>query len=325
MKLLVIGFGSIARRHVANARMVEPGCRVAVLRRAESGTADGADETFFSVDRAMAWKPDAVIVANPAPFHLPSARPFAEQGLPLLVEKPISDSPDGVAEFISACAARRTPLLVGYTLRFSAALRALKESLDRGDIGRPLSWVAEVGQYLPDWRPGSDFRKSVSARRELGGGVLLELSHELDYARWLMGEVASVSAVTAQLGGFGLEVEDTAEITMEFAGGAVGHAHLDMIRRCPARTCRVAGTMGVLEWDALAGTVRRFDAKAGQWAALAVPPQERNGMYEEELKHFLDCVRGKASPSVTGEDGLAVLRIVKAARESAAMGKKVKL
>ena len=325
VKILLIGYGSIARRHIANLRDVDPGCRVAVLRRAASGIAEGADETFFSTEQAIAWKPDAVIVANPAPFHVAGARPFAEQGIPLLVEKPISDSLGGVAEFITTCAAHRAPLLVGYTLRFNAALRALKTSLDRGDIGRALSLVAQVGQYLPDWRPGSDFGKTVTARRELGGGVLLELSHELDCARWLMGEVAAVSAVTAQLGGLGLDVEDVAEITMEFASGALGHVHLDMVQRCPTRTCRVMGTDGTLEWDALAGAVRRFDPASKRWSDVALPVQDRNAMYVDEMKHFLDCVRGKASPLVTGEDGLAALQIALAARRSAETGSKVTL
>jgi len=170
VRVVVVGIGSIGRRYVRNLKNVVPDCEVVACRHTgavelPTDIAALVSKVVLGVEAAVGCSPDAVIVANPAPFHVAAAQPFAEQGIPLLVEKPISASLDGVAELVASCANHGAHLLVGYTLRFNAGLRALKESLDRGDIGRPLSLVAQVGQYLPDWRPGSDFRKTVTARR----------------------------------------------------------------------------------------------------------------------------------------------------------------
>ena len=113
---------------------------------------------------------------------------------------------------LALCHQRRLVLMVGYNFRFYPPLQAMRQALVEGCIGRLISLRAEAGQYLPDWRPGSDYRQGASARRELGGGVVLELSHELDYIRWLGGEVESVGALVGKLSDLEIEVEDTAEI-----------------------------------------------------------------------------------------------------------------
>ncbi|HEC14314.1 MAG TPA: Gfo/Idh/MocA family oxidoreductase, partial [Rhodospirillales bacterium] len=186
-KLLIVGLGSIGRRHVAVARELEPGMEIMALRRA--GSACGDVVVFTSLDEALNARPDAVIIANPAPLHVATAQAFVEAGKHVLIEKPLSDRLDGIDKLLASSRRRGTVLQVGYCLRFHPSLIAMKQAVAEGRIGRILSLRAEVGHYLPDWRPGSDYRSAVSARRDLGGGVLLELSHEIDLARWLAGEV----------------------------------------------------------------------------------------------------------------------------------------
>jgi predicted dehydrogenase len=205
---------------------------------------------------------------------------------------------------------------VGYNLRFNLPLQLLRQALLEGRIGRPLAVRAEVGQYLPEWRPG-DYRRGVSARKDLGGGVTLELSHELDYMRWLLGEVTAVSAQIGRLSDLEIDVEDTAEVICLFANGALGSIHLDMVQRPAVRTCRVIGTEGTISWDALEPSVRLFSHATGSWSDLWSGPCDRNEMYVLELRHFLDCVRGKALPVVTGEEGRRVLEIALAVKQSA--------
>jgi predicted dehydrogenase len=242
------------------------------------------------------------------------------------VEKPFSNNVEGAEELIELCASRKQTLMIGYNLRFHSSLQYLKRNLALGKIGRVLSIMAEVGQYLPDWRPGTQYSKSVSAQNKLGGGVLLELSHELDYARWLVGEVQAVSAQAGKLSDLEIDVEDTADVHLHFSNGAFGNIHLDMVQRIPTRTCKLIGTEGTLIWDGISNIVRLYSASTGVWQHIT-PTQvsDRNEMYQLELRHFLECVETGAKPLITGEDGFQVLKIALAAKESALIQKMITL
>lgn len=244
----------------------------------------------------------------------------------MLVEKPIASSGEGVQALLSRCRQKSLPLMVGYHLRFSPALRLVRAALNQGAIGRAISARAEVGQYLPDWRPGSDYRCGVSARSELGGGVLRELSHEFDYLRWLLGEVEEVTGWAGRLGDLEIDVEDTAEGILRFRSGAVGSVHLDMIQSSPVRSCRILGTSGTLLWDGLSHRVSLHSRAEGSWKELhPADAFDRNAMFLAELEHFISCVKTGATPEVTGEDGLRALEIALALEASSSQGRTIRI
>ncbi len=315
--ILVAGSGSIARRHIANLRFLHPDCRVLVLRRPDSDSSPPDDvDIFTDLDAALAERPFAAILANPAPFRVPLARRLAEADCHLLLEKPLSSGTDGVAELLRIAAERKRIVLVGYNLRFLPSVRALADAIKRGAVGRPLRIEASIGQYLPDWRPNTDYRQNVSARAELGGGALLELSHEIDLALWLGGPATRVSARLARIGDLNIDVEDSADLLLDYANGAQGSVHLDFLQRTPRRTISVIGSEATLEWDYFADRLLRRNLSAKD-VLFQGEAADRNRMYLDELRHFLACVAGEESPRVSGEDGWSVLRIVHAARESA--------
>ena len=286
----------------------------------------GVDRFVYQVDDAVALRPDCVLITGPASQHVATALPFAERGIPLFIEKPLSDSLDEADKLLAACERGGVPPVVGYNLRFSRALQDVKRALADGIIGRVLAVRAEVGQYLPDWRPDSDYRYGVSARSELGGGALLELSHELDYVRWLVGEVSSIGAQVGRLSDLEIDVEDVAEIVIRFRNGAIGNIHLDMVQRAPTRTCRLIGVDGTIVWDGIRQYAAVFSAATGKWADLCPADRgDRNEMYVAEIRHFLECVSGHAVPSVSGNDGRRVLEIALAARQSSLEGRTVTL
>lgn len=324
MRVLVVGLGSIGRRHLANLRTLLPPSEIVVWHQ-HSKPADHAapppeaNRVVYALEDALAFKPEIAIVASPAALHVQTALSLAQAGVHLLIEKPLSDSLDGVDALLELCRSKKLALLVAYNLRFSESLRAVKQALLDGRIGRIMSLRAEVGQYLPDWRPNVDYRKGVSAQKKLGGGVLLELSHELDYVHWLAGEVESVAAQAGKLSDLELDVEDTAEIILRFKNGAFGSVHLDMTQRSMTRTCRIVGTAGTLTWDALAHEARCYSADSRDWSELhPARVLDRNELYVAELKHFLNCVNGVETPLVDGAQGRRILQLVLAARESSA-------
>lgn len=294
MRILLVSLGSIGRRHLANLRQLEPDAEVCILRRAIDPALD--EKQVTTLEAALAFAPDAALICSPAPQHVAVATALAARGIALFIEKPLSHDTAGVAELLSLAREKCAPLMVGYCLRFFAPLRALREQVLAGKIGRLLHIHAEVGQHLADWRPGSDYRTSVTAQRALGGGALLELSHEIDTALWFGGEVESVTAQIGTLGDLSLDVEDTADLQLRFRNGILGTIHLDLLQRPLRRLCRLIGTEGTLTLDLLAA------------------PADRNAMYLEELRHFLDCTRTHQQPSITGEDGLRVLEVIAAAR-----------
>ena len=322
-KVLIVGLGSIGRRHLRNLRQVAPGLTIGVWRQQHTQRPDDecarlADAWFFSEASALAWGPTAALVCNPAPFHTATALALARAGVHLFIEKPLAASLAGIDDLMALYRERRLTLLPGYCFRHHALLRRLKELVHAEAVGKVLGIRAEVGQYLPDWRPDTDYREGVSAKAALGGGALLELSHELDYVQWLGGPVAAVTALARRVSALEIETEDLAEVTLDFAGGAIGQAHMDMLQRTPSRSCKVIGSEGTLVLDFIRGELREFRPGDGEGRVHAAPP-DAPGMYVAELRHFLDCLAGAATPCVTVAEARRVLEIVLAAQQSAAV------
>lgn len=331
MRVLVVGYGSIGRRHIDNLRSIDPSAELALWRHAPGAQDARADESppsvrsvFYDEIDALAWQPDVALTTNPAPFHVPVAQALADRGVHLFVESLCPTAWTGSTSFSSSFARAVGRPDDGFDLRFSPTLQLLRRIVADGEIGRPLGLHCTVGQYLPEWRLQTPYGQTVSARRELGGGVILELSHELDYARWLLGEVTSVSAHAGQVSELEIDVEDTADILLQFACGALGNVHLDMLDRPGHRGCRVVGSEGTAVWDAQAGCVRVYRASSGSWEEFDTSGlPSRNDIFLDELRHFLQCVSGEATPSVSGEEAKRVLELSLAAKESAATGNRV--
>jgi predicted dehydrogenase len=322
-RLLVVGLGSIGRRHARVARLVRPGMTVAAWRhrRNDEPLPPDVSSAVWSLDAALAFAPQAAVVASPASHHLDAALALASAGVPLLVEKPIAAQPEGVAALIATCDQRGLVLMTGYNLRFLPSLQRFRALLGDGVIGTVLSVRAEAGQYLPGWRPDSDYRQTVSARSALGGGVLLELSHEFDYLRWIFGEAQTVSAIVARQSALEIDVEDTAHVVLGFAPSALGPrvlatVTLDFIRHDSTRSCMVIGSAGTLRWNGITGVVDCLRAGVSEWDTLCVAPVARDATYVDEWSAFLAAIEDGAAVPVTGRDGLAVLEIVDAARRS---------
>jgi predicted dehydrogenase len=326
-RLLIVGLGSIGTRHARLIRELVPEAQIIALRHQNQMDNAGPQIDFCvtSLDEALQFSPQAAVIASPSSHHLEVALPLAQAGVNLLIEKPIAHTTQGVSELIDVCRSRNIVLMTGYNLRFLPCLRRFRELLEKNTIGRVLSVRAEIGQFLPSWRPGRDYRTSVSAQVALGGGVLLELSHDIDYLRWLFGEVDWVSAVQSRQSGLDIDVEDTAHLALGFTHASgdvpvIGTLNMDFVRHDTTRCCTAIGETGSLRWDAVAGTVEIFEPGGGAWQVLFMYQPQRDESYRAEWRHFIKCVNEGDSPIISGDDGLAVLRIIEAARHSSFSG-----
>jgi predicted dehydrogenase len=338
MKFLIAGLGSIGRRHFRNLLALEE--RDIVLYRTRQGTLPEDELAGFPVETnlqaALAHSPHAVIVANPTALHLDVAIPAAEAGCHLFLEKPISHALERVDELQAAVDRNGVNLLVGFQFRFHPGLRQIAELLKQGAIGHPISVRAHWGEYLPAWHPWEDYRQGYAARSDLGGGVVLTLSHPLDYLRWLCGEMKALWAFTGQLSDLELPVEDTAEIGLRFTSGMAGSLHLDYVQRPPSHHLEIIGTHGTIRWSNADGAVQLASYKqigAPQnsdqtigWQTIPVSPGfERNDMFLAEMRHFIALARGQAESQCTLHDGLQALKLALGVLESSRTGKLIHL
>lgn len=332
-RVLLAGAGGMGRRHLRNllALGVED---VALLRSQPEPLEELPDlPVFTDTERALATAPDLAVLATPAPVRLEMALAAARVGCHLFLEKPVAAGRDGLRELEAEVERRHLVAAVGYDLRLEPGLQRVRDLLEAGKLGAPLALQAQVGQYLPDWRPTRDYRRGITARRELGGGVILELSHELDYARWLLGPVEAVSCLTARVGPLEMNAENLATIQLRFADGALGSIHLDCLQRTPSRTCRIICENGTVLWDHNARSVRWFEAGGAGgrsasddgWDRFEYPDHRREERFLEEMRRTLAALSGAGGPPAGLVDGRRALELALAAHESARTGAVVRV
>lgn len=320
-RYLIAGLGSVGRRHMRN--LISLGETDIVLLRSHKATLPDDELAGFLVETDIneaikKHQPDAVIVSNPTALHLDVAIPAAQAGCSILLEKPISNSLERMDELKSVVEKYNAKVLVAFQFRFHPSLIKAKELISNGEIGRIISANVHFGEYLPAWHPWEDYRISYAARADLGGGVVATQCHSLDYLPWLVGEkVESVFGYTAKLSDLEIDVEDTAKIALRFANGTLGSLHLDFNQQPPEHHFTIVGTKGTIKWNLADGALRIYQAEKKDWVVYPLPPDwERNVMFVEQTKHFVDVVKGNKNPSCTLDDGIQVMKIVSAVHES---------
>ena len=324
MNALVVGLGSIGRRHLRNLRALGLGevwgCDPDAAAR-EAVRAEAGGHVFGDLVEALARRPEAVLVCTPTHRHLETARAALAAGAHLFIEKPIAATLDGLGAFAAEASARRRVVLVGCNMRFHPGVQALKASLETGRPRRPLYFRARFSHYLPNWRPGTDYRATYSARREEGGGILMEAVHELDYLGWLGGDVGVATAWTGRVSDLEIDSEDYALVALSFKSGAQGQIHLDYVSSHKLRGCEVVGVDATLRWTSEGKAPERVRVTRATATTEEIlfesPAWDGNEMYLAELRHFVACVEGRERPCLDAEGAGRVLELALAAREAA--------
>lgn len=293
---LVLGVGSIGKRHLGNLHHL--GVRhlwaydPQPQRVAEAESRWGV-RGFADLEEALAAGPKAVLVCSPPVYHIPQALAAARAGAHLFIEKPLAASLAGVDDLVAEVEARGLRTLVGCNFRFHPGLQRLRALLTEGALGEVLFARAVFGQYLPDWHPWEDYRQGYSARRDLGGGIVLDRIHELDYLVWLFGPVAQARGLVLHTGTLDIETEDLAEGWLRFRSGVTASLHVDYLNR--RYTCRaeVLGTAGTAWWDFASHSLRLYQAATREEHTWAWPHLSVNAMYVDEMRHFLRLLAGE--------------------------------
>lgn len=291
-KVAVVGLGNIATRHRRNLKTLLPNADVLAMSasgRIPYEEISDCDGILASVEELVLAQVELVIIASPAPFHAKHSIPFIEAGIPTLIEKPVTTTVEDAKAIQQAMEQYSTPVAIGYCLRYLSSALKMKALLEECKVGSLYNVNIEIGQYLPDWRPSKDYRDSVSANRKLGGGALFELSHELDYAQWLLGPLNLQHAILRSSKELALDVEDIADITALTDCGAVTSIHLDFLQRKAHRQCSFVGSEGRIDWDLIQNQLT-LTTEAGVAVIYSEPEWDKNQMYLAMIEDFLQMV-----------------------------------
>ncbi|NGN98471.1 Gfo/Idh/MocA family oxidoreductase [Grimontia sp. S25] len=311
-KVAVIGLGSIATRHRRNLKLLFPKARLLAMSasgRLPEEVISDCDQLVSSIQQLISEQVQFVIVASPAPFHAHHAIELIKAKIPVLIEKPLATSSGDCSAINEAAAQNGALVSVGYCLRYLSSARKMKVLFDQELLGELYHAHIEIGQYLPDWRPSKDYRQCVSARPELGGGALLELSHEFDYSQWLLGPLVLQHAILRSSSELGLDVEDSADVMTTTAKGAVVTVHLDFLQRQAYRRCRFVGNKGVVEWD-LIGNAIYFTDGQGRRVLYSEPDWDKNQMYLEMVRDFVRAIDQQANQVITLPEAILSVSLI---------------
>jgi predicted dehydrogenase len=325
MNILVVGCGSIGKRHIRNLISLNTesvsACDIDEQKRIDAEREFNI-KTYRNLSDALdRYSADAVFICTPPSLHVAQAKQCLLKNAHCFIEKPLSDNLSEIDEIITLSKNRRKTVMLGYTLRFSASLRKIMDMIEHGQIGKVLFLRASVGYYLPYWRPHEDYREGYGSKLELGGGIVLDASHEIDYVRYLLGEVKEVFAVCRKLSRLEIETEDFAEITLHFEEGAYAQIHLDYLQSNYRRSCEIVGETGMLLWDINERTIKQYSLDDKEYHTYYEGLNANiNDMYLEEIKHFFACIEDHREPLISLKEGKRVQQILMKIKESSDSG-----
>ena len=327
MKLLVIGCGSIGKRHLRNLNALGidqlVACDPDPNRLSGLSGQPGVCSLYQDYTEAFQRHRDvkAALICTPTNLHITPALFLAQQGVHLFIEKPLSDTWDGVDELVGIAKSNQIITMMGMCYRFHPGLLRIKALIEGARIGKVYSATEFAGQYLPDWQPDRDYRGSYTAQRALGGGVILSSIHSLDYARWLFGEITHIACYSGRHSDLAIDVEDMVSFTMSSSRGVLVEIHLDFLQRAKLHRMVVVGERGTIEWDFMANHMRILEP--GKPAESIGYEFQINDMYTAELREFLSCVRTGARPAVDVEEGSRTLRLALTAKSASQRGSRL--
>lgn len=316
--ILIVGYGSIGQRHAKNLYTLGVSKLIVLHSRKNKKYSQELPSVthVFSLAEALKHTPTIAFITNPTNKHIATAQALATAGCHLFIEKPLSNSTQGVSSLIKTIRRKKIITMIGCNQRFHPQLQDIYRRIHTGEIGNVLSANFTVGQYLPDWHPQEDYRLSYAARRKMGGGPILTLIHELDYADWLLGPFNTVTCVARRTSKLKIDTEDTAAIILTTKRSSIIEVHADYIQRAMSRKYEIHGTKGSLVWDYTSSTLKVFNIHKKNWVTTKIQVNNRNDMFLSQTQYFLKHVAAKTKTMNPVENAFRILKIALLAKQS---------
>tara|TARA_B110000263_G_scaffold92167_1_gene80561 strand:+ start:1452 stop:2447 length:996 start_codon:yes stop_codon:yes gene_type:complete len=328
--ILIIGFGSIGRRHLENLLQLKNVKLIIYTKRTDLNSfKEQGVKISNSLTECLNENPDIGFITNETSLHVPIAIKLAQNGLDLFIEKPLSNSSKDIKKLYSIVKKKKLITQMGCNLRFHPCIKKIKKLIEQKKIGRIISAQVQNSSYLPDQHRWEDYRKSYAARNELGGGVTLTLIHEIDYMYWFFQEVENVVSISGKMSDLDVTAEDYTASLLKFKNKVVGELHLDYFQRPDFRSCKIRGTKGEIYWNSVNNSVSVYNIKKNEWEIKFETGFANNidtySSYLEEIKHFLRCVKDRKETINNLEQGIATLKIALAIKKASKIEKSVRV
>ena len=300
-KILVVGAGSIGQRHIKNLKTLSVG---------HIGIIDPVlGLPSYTLKEALKEKWDAVFICSPSSTHLKIALEVAKTKIPMFIEKPLSHTLKGLTQ-LQKVSQNTKPVMVGYNIDFHPQFKRIQDILKKKTLGKIFGVRAEFGYYLPDWRANTDYSKSYSAKKELGGGILLDDIHEINLLYNLFGPVKNVFGLVQKQSDLKIDVEDYVEMILKFENGIIGQIHMDYLQRNYSRHLKIIGEKGTLIWDLGNAKLDLFLSLNKKWQTTdEIKDFDWNETYLAEVKEFLNCLKLNKNPESDLQRGIDTLKI----------------
>lgn len=318
MKFLIIGYGSIGKRHANN--VISLGHDVILLRHTHGAENREGFREYYSFDELLKSNdapPDAAIVCSPTSSHLDNIKILVQYGIPFLLEKPPTADLDSAKELQNLLNTKGfLKYDIAYNLRYHPLLLFIKNILP--EVGSVYSTRVYVGYYLPYWRDGIDYRQTISAKKELGGGVHVELAHEIDYLLWMLGCPERVTGFANKASKLEISSEDMCSAIFMFHDGSMAELHMDYLSHRYLRGGQIIAENGTLEWDLKSGIVTYYDKRKQNTEEIFRLPSDYdlNDTYIKELNNFIKIIDGTSSHVVNIDIALDTMKVLAAIEAS---------
>lgn len=327
MKVVVVGYGSIGKRHIGNiSKNTKYDIIVCSKKPYDDFLKQNKCQLFSSLNQCINLKPDVAFITNETHFHISSSIKLAKAGCHLFIEKPLSDSLHNIDKLMNIVKKKKLITIVGCDMRFHPCIQKIKEIISLGKLGKVISIKVENGSYLPDWHPDEDYRKSYAALKKLGGGVVLTCIHELDYLYWIFGNPIETCSISGRFSDLKMDVEDLSSILLRFKNNVIGEVHLDYFQKPITRSCKIIGTKGTLYWDSDSNLVKIYNFKNNKWKnEFRLIRYTHNKKYVDEINHFFSCIKNKKKTINDINQGLNTLKIALAIKKSSKTKKTMRI
>ena len=327
-RILIVGFGSIGRRHLENFLQLKNVKLIVYTKRTDLDSfKEQGVKISNSLTECLKENPNIGIITNETSLHVPITIKLAQNGLDLFIEKPLSNSLKDVEKLRAIVKKKKLITQMGCHLRFHPCIKKIKSLIEQEKIGRIISAQVQSCSYLPDYHKWEDYRRSYASRKELGGGVILTQIHEIDYMYWFFQEVENVVSMSGKLSDLDVTVEDYAASLLKFKNKVVGEIHLDYFQRPNFKSCKIRGTKGEIYWDSDNNGVNIYNIKKNKWETKFETGFSNNidtySSYLEEIKHFMKCVKERKETINNLEQGIATLKIALAIKKASKIKKSV--
>jgi predicted dehydrogenase len=309
IRVLVIGAGSIGERHIRALRQID-GTSVSLVdprqeRAQQIANRYGCVSRFTDIGSVPFESFDAAVIATPAASHVEIATLCVERGMHVLIEKPLSATLAGTDRLIALCEEKQLTRAVGYVLRFQPAIMKLRELVLDGSLGQLLSVRSVCTHYLPASRP--DYRQTYYGSVNAAAGVILDLSHELNYLQWIFGELRLEGCRRASVAELNIADEGIADLWLRSSTGMLAQIHLHAADRDNRRECHVVGSRATAAANLLTGEilVTQSGGKTNRFEFRT----ERDAWHLDQARDFVDAMHKMRPPRCTAAEALATLSV----------------